>query len=248
MLRPIMRLALAQGLKYQDVDTLIRELMLDEATQTWEKTHSKAPSGSQLSVTTGINRKEIKRRAEWSSEQRLVAKTHKSIAAQVFARWRFLAQTGELSRQLPLDSILPDEKTFAYLVRQTGSDVHYRSVLDELARLKLVVEAAGVVDLVAQTFVPPGSSPEMLSMCADNSAAHMSAAIHNATGGSDPFLERAVWGDGISAADCKVIEALARELWADTRTKLYEAILRAPEAPTIADRHSVRIGTYVYFE
>jgi hypothetical protein len=248
MLRPIMRLALDRGLKYQDVDELIRDLMLDEAARDWAKRNGKEPSGSQLSVTTGINRKEVKKRVTMGDPNDTLPISGKSVASQVFLKWSREVQLHPSYSVLASDSADPSEMTFAKLVRSAGNDVHYRSVLDELLRLKLVSESAGFVRIESTSFVPPGASSETLAIVSDNAQAHLDAAIANIGGRDRPYLERAVWGDGISLAECEKIHSLARSSWDLMHTGLYDAIAQAPEARDGEQRHRIRVGTYVYFE
>jgi hypothetical protein len=248
MLRPIMRLALDRGLKYQDIDELIRDLMLDEAARNWAKRNGKEPSGSQLSVTTGINRKEVKRRTSITIGEERLPESGKSITAQVFRQWNFEVQAHPELRVLPIDTQSQDEYSFAKLVRGLGGDVHFRSVLDELVRLKLVSENAAQVQLDATSFVPPGAGPEMLALVADNVQAHIAAATANIAGSRPPLLERAVWGEGLSLIDCEKIHTLARETWEASWPKLYEAIGDAPDVDSTERRHRIRIGTYVHIE
>jgi hypothetical protein len=248
MLRPIMRLALDRGLKYQDIDELIRDLMLDEAARDWVKRNGKEPSGSQLSVTTGINRKEVKKRLETDSSAPLLASSMRSLPAQVFSQWRFLVQSDAAAEKLPMDSADASIPTFAFLVKKAGGDVHYRSVLDELVRLKLVQEQNGHAVLVSDAFIPPGPGPELLARCAANTGAHLEAAISNANGQEPPFLERTIWGEGVSLEDCLAIQNIAREQWTRSQSAIYEAMAKMPEQTDVSQRHRVRVGTYVHFE
>ncbi|MFM2399541.1 MAG: hypothetical protein RL341_1698, partial [Pseudomonadota bacterium] len=110
MLRPIMRLALDRGLKYQEIDELIRDLMLDEAARDWAKRNGKEPSGSQLSVTTGINRKEVKKRAGVVENSGL-PQMRRSLPALVFLAWSKESQTDDKLRVLPT---LRDESRLSF--------------------------------------------------------------------------------------------------------------------------------------
>ena len=58
VLRPVVRLALAFGLKHAHFETVLRELLIDEARRLW-RAKGAEPNISQLSVTTGLNRKVV---------------------------------------------------------------------------------------------------------------------------------------------------------------------------------------------
>ena len=53
VLRPLVRLALAFGVKHAHLEELLRDLMVDEARRAWLRKGSE-PNISQLSVTTGL--------------------------------------------------------------------------------------------------------------------------------------------------------------------------------------------------
>jgi hypothetical protein len=248
MLRPIMRLALDRGLKYQDIDELIRDLMLDEAARDWAKRNGKEPSGSQLSVTTGINRKEVKKRILMQVATERLPASGSSLAEQVFWSWHFQKHRNPTMSVLPLDDASTEKLSFAKLVRDLGGDVHFRSVLDELVRLKLVSEESSKVKLQANSYIPGGLGKENLALLADNTSSHINAAVSNvAANEEEPYLERAIWGEEISLDDCKKIQGVAREAWQTMRARLYEEIANTPAASD-APKFRIRVGTYAYFE
>ncbi len=249
LLKPLVKLALSQGLKYQDIDALLRQLMLDEASNTWKAQTGKPPSGSQLSVTTGINRKEIRKRLEAPPPPVVLPSSlARSVAAQVFTGWLQRATDEPSLRRVPVLS--PDSQvvSFASMALATVRDVHFRSVLDELVRLGLVIEQDGYVDLTASAFVPEAADAERLLLMADNCCAHLDAALANVTGDGSPFLEQAIWGEGITQLDCETLQSAARAEWVRTQRVLYQKIEQVPEAATGESRHRIRIGMYVHHE
>ncbi|VTU42797.1 hypothetical protein [Variovorax sp. RA8] len=58
VMRPVVRLALAFGLKHSHLELALRELLIDEARRAW-RLKGTEPNISQLSVTTGLNRKAV---------------------------------------------------------------------------------------------------------------------------------------------------------------------------------------------
>lgn len=249
LLRPLVKLALSQGLKYQDIDALLRQLMLDEASNTWIAQTGKPPSGSQLSVTTGINRKEIRKRREAPPPPVVLPSSlARSVAAQVFMVWmQQVADTPSL-RRLPVLSADSSATTFASIAQAAVRDVHFRSVLDELIRLGLVDESDGQAELMAEAFVPQGADSEKLGLMADNCCAHMDAALANIAGSGAPFLEQAIWGEGIAQKDCEALQSNARTEWARAQRGLFQRFEQTPEAAAGETRHRIRIGMYVHYE
>ena len=58
VLRPLVRLALAFGVKHAQLEEVLRDVLLDEARRAWLEQGTE-PNISQLSVTTGLNRKAV---------------------------------------------------------------------------------------------------------------------------------------------------------------------------------------------
>jgi hypothetical protein len=248
VLRPIVRLALERGLKYQDIDAVMRELMLDEATRDYRQRHGKKPSGSQLSVTTGINRKEVKRLTETPENTDLLAYKSESLTAQVFFAW-----IDGINKQL-ISSTLPilhtdDSMSFQSLCNSVVKDVHFRSVLDELTRLGMTLENGGHVELTAQEFIPRRDSQMHLQLAAENAAAHLNSIAHNLENQKNAYLEQAMWVDQISLEDCQQLHALSKECWDKSRLAMRPPMQTMYEKRNeTAQPYQVRIGMYCYME
>lgn len=58
VMRPLIRLALNMGVKHRDLEELVRDLLLEEARTSWRE-KGVEPNISQLSITTGLNRKAV---------------------------------------------------------------------------------------------------------------------------------------------------------------------------------------------
>jgi Family of unknown function (DUF6502) len=243
MLRPVVMLALRFGLKYHDMDTMMKRLLLEEAGKELERTKGSAPSASQLSVTTGVHRKEIRKHNETQTDAIVLPSSEKSIAATVSALW--LRRTDK--KTIPIQT---KDKQFSFekLVLEIGSDVHFRSVLSELVRLGLVKEVDGMVHRLQDYFIPQGTDPQLLGLAADNLFAHASAVTSNVTQVGKAFLERAVWADGFSHDQCEMVEEEVRATWQDARSRLLTKLEEVNPVEPPADPHRLRIGMYMYFE
>ena len=93
VMRPVVRLALAFGLKHSDLELALRELLIDEARRAWRQSGIE-PNISQLSVTTGLNRKAVTTKVREDAEA--LPHTEMSAVAGVAthpnARWRDYAK------------------------------------------------------------------------------------------------------------------------------------------------------------
>ena len=170
---------------------------------------------------------------------------------EVFAHWlgsRVYRDRKGLPRVLPR---LGPEPSFETLAQAVTRDVHPRSLLDELIRLKLATidESADTVALLRDGFVPSGDRVRMLAFLSDNVGDHLAAAVDNVLGDGRRHFEQAVYADGISAASMDAVRALVGPQW----KKLLEALVPPLETMVqtdadlpVAARRRVRIGLYAF--
>lgn len=245
LMRPLVRLALAAGIKHQQLEELLRELLLDEASLLWKKNGVARPNVSQISVTTGLNRKDVSQRVRVSVNDGLPL-TEASAAARVFTYW--LQMAGKQSGLKALPVIGASHSFESYARTATRGDVHHRVVLDELVRLGMVTESEGRVELTAEAFVPSKDDKTMLSFLADNGHDHLMAAVENVLTRQPLFLERSIFAEGVSRRDCENIQNSMRKDWAVTHERLMDTLSQAIEVPPSEGTHRMRVGIYTYFE
>ncbi len=239
-LEPMAELALQAGLSHAELDELWRLALV---------ARSAGRNTSQLSVATGLHRKEVARlqtelAAQAAGERR--ASPKRPWASQVVLRWADGVRTAPNTAVLPLLSDDAATPCFAKLSRSVTTDVHPRAVLEELLRLGLVSKSDDRVSLLAAQFVPRGCADEALATLRDNVRDHMSTGLANiGEPNSAKCLEQALWGEGISLADARQLNDTARHTWGLAHQLLYKQISDAPEAPPGQARHRVRIGMYV---
>ncbi|MBO9646963.1 MAG: hypothetical protein J7605_00515 [Variovorax sp.] len=246
VLRPVIRLAVRMGLKHSQLEEMLRDLLLDEARRLWQAEGVAEPNISQLSITTGLNRKAVTSRVREPADP--LPGTETSAAARTFTSWLQMQTHDPALRRLPVVSD-SEAMSFETLARAAGrGNWHHRSILDELARLKLVNEADGHVELTAEAFVPQADLRSMLAFLGDNARDHLQAAVSNVTGERAPMLERAVFAKGLSLEDCEAIQALVRERWTALHHELTDHMSRAVKAADGAAPGRIRVGIYTYFE
>ncbi|WP_332815321.1 DUF6502 family protein [Ramlibacter sp.] len=246
VMRPLVRLALGMGLKHPHLETLLRELLLEEATRLWRQQGVAAPNISQLAVTTGLNRKDVTARVRRPADP--LPHTELSAAAKTFTRWLQLAGEDPALQRLPIAG--SDEGlSFEQVAREASrGDVHHRAVLDELMRLGMVAKAdATHVELSAEGFVPTSDLQTTLAFLGDNLRDHAAAAVSNAMGEGPLLLERAVFAEGLSEDDCEAVHQWMRQRWAalhrDLVSQLSEAITRSGAQGS----QRLRVGVYLHY-
>ncbi|HYD75358.1 DUF6502 family protein [Ramlibacter sp.] len=245
VMRPLVRLALGMGLKHPHLESMLRDLLLDEATRLWQQQGVAAPNISQLAVTTGLNRKDVTARVRRPADP--LPHTELSAAAKTFTRWLQLASRDPALLRLPIAG--GDEGlSFEEVAREASrGDVHHRAVLDELMRLGMVAKAdANHVELTAEGFVPTADLQTTLAFLGDNLRDHAAAAVSNALGEAPLLLERAVFAEGLGEADCDAVHQWMRERWAALHRDLVSQLSEALTRSGAQGSRRLRVGVYVY--
>jgi hypothetical protein len=266
VLRPLARLAIDQGVQFGQLEELLKRAMVEAALRATAGDGRRASVPvSRLSVVTGIHRKEVKR---LSGDTGLDAvRAEPTPAAELFTRWVTDAAWCDaggrprvLARRPPADG----GPSFEQLARTVTTDVHPRSMLDELLRLDLVtVDAqADTVALRSEAFVPSRRLEDMLAFLGANVGDHLSAAAANvaasqrpgdpgAPAAPTPFVEQALYADALSVASAQVAADRAREHWSALLHALAPELQRLEDADRDAARAAdqrIRIGLYCYAE
>lgn len=250
ILRPAVRLALAMGLKHPQLEEILRDLLLDEARHLWRRQGVSRPNLSQLSITTGLNRKDVTARVRQTHDP--LPATESSAAAKAYTAWLQLVSEEPALRRLRITDT-GNGPSFELIARLASrGNVHHRALLEELLRLGLIAlpedGAEGEVELVGDGFVPVGSLRDMLAFAGDNVRDHLLAAVGNTLGEQPRMLERAVYASGLSAKECERIHQRIREEWEPIHFRLVREMSQAH-----ADAHGegtarIRVGVYVYHE
>ncbi len=245
VMRPVIRLALAMGLKHPHMDELLRDLLLDEAQRLWRAQGVKEPNISQLSITTGLNRKAVTAKVRETTDP--LPNTDVSAAAKTFTLWLQVHSDDASCRRLPVTGDAQTQ-SFEKLAKQgSRGNVHHRAILDELVRLNMVSEDDGYVELKADAFVPAQDLQSMLAFLGDNSRDHLLAAVSNILGERSPLLERSVYANGLTLQDCEDIHELVRQRWSALHHELTREMTRAVDAAASASGR-IRVGIYTYYE
>jgi hypothetical protein len=244
VLRPLVRLALAFGVKHTHLDELLRDILVDEARRAWLEKGAE-PNISQLSVTTGLNRKVVTTKVRDSDS---LPRTESSAEAKTLTLWLQMVADNPRNRSLPI--LAPGRKpSFESLARRASrGNVHHRVILDELVRLKMATEVDGRTELAAGGFVPSGDLRGMLAFLGDNARDHLLASVSNTIGTAPPLLERSVFASGLSLEDCERIHRFTRERWDGLHHALTQEMRQAYEAADEKASGRIRVGIYTYYE
>jgi hypothetical protein len=219
--------------------------MVDEARLAWLR-QGMEPNISQLSVTTGLNRKAVTSKVRQAAEA--LPHSEMSAEAKTLTLWLQMFADNPAHRSLPITAAGRRLSFEALARRASRGNVHHRTVLDELVRLNMAAELDGRAELVASAFVPANDLKEMLTFLGDNSRDHLLAGVSNTMGEKPPLLERSVFVGGISLEECERIHQFARERWGALHRALTQEMTRAYEAADERATGRIRVGIYTYYE
>jgi Family of unknown function (DUF6502) len=253
VLGPLIQLCLARGVKFQTLSDLTKLAYVQQAAK------GPKPNVSQISVATGLHRKDVTRLLDERSSNQAPS-FPRSLESEVFFRWinhpSFLQPNGKpkpLARQSKQD----DDASFETLCWQITKDVHPRSILESMVRLGLVTELdAGFVELAKDSFVPSNEEKQMLALLAGNLSDHFAAAVSNVNidgQSQQPFLEQAIFGRKISKQSVQTLHEVSRANWSQFTQAFMNAISELPESqdniePTNDASERFRVGMYFYHQ
>jgi hypothetical protein len=253
MLRPIVKVMLAQGITLPFVTELIKNLMVDVAQRDF-RIDNKPPTDSRISLLTGVHRKDVSRlRVQLQTLGQNIPEVV-SLGSQLVALWlgdaryqdadgnplalpRFVSEGGHLS--------------FEALVAGVNSDIRSRVVLDEWLRLGIVrLDENNKVCLSTQAFVPSAGFEEKAFYFGHNLHEHGAAAARNLLDGSAPLLERSVHYDALSAASVTRLAKQSQELGMKALLAVNKSALAATpiDAAQSGPLHRMTFGVYFYTE
>lgn len=254
MMRPVVRQLIAYGVSYPSFSRIVKQLYLDVAEQEFALPF-KQQTDSRLSLVTGINRKEISqlRRRKQTPQTPEVEDT---LVTHVIGRWMAgppYAEAQGTPRRLPYESDDPHSASFARLVRELGTDIPVRSVLDELLRVgSVVLLANGDVVLQQEAHIPAGDAAAKLTLLGSDPAELFSTIIHNLEHPDAARLQRKVVYDNIGSEALSELRAEARGIGEEfiRRANVLLASHDRDRNPKAAGgkRSRVVLGTYFFEE
>lgn len=248
LLRPLAQLCVAQGLPFAEVEERLKSAYIEAAKA---GVPYAARRVSRISTTTGINRREVTRLLGAEPRAAPAKSRSRSVAAEVFAHWttaREFRDRRGVARTLPRQG---EGASFEALARSVTTDVHPRSILEELVRLGLatVDPKRDRVALVRDAFVPHGDALRMIGFLGENVGDHLAGAVDNVLGDGKRHFEQAVFADALSEASMREVRVLIAAQWRSLVQSMVPALERLIEGDRIQRRavnQRLRIGLYTY--
>lgn len=250
LLAPVVRWLLRNGVSYNALANQLKPVFVDAARAELER-GGVQPTGSALSVLSGVHRKDVRTLTEAPRGAPPATTRGVPLASQVFTRWmtarRYRMRDGA-PRALPRSGA---GITFETLSRELSLDVHPRTVMEELVRLGLVTLEGELVVPVSATFVPSRRLDELTALFSANAGDHIAAAVHNLTLDAPRYLEQSVFADGLGADSVATLHEHARAAWSDAFAMMVKEARKQVAADTDvpeAEQQRMRFGVYFYSE
>jgi len=251
-MRPLVRLAIGNGITYPVLADLVRDLFVDVALRD-VLTDDKARTDSRVSLLTGIHRKEIRRQRTTALDHEAVPEVV-TLTSQIIARWLGAAPyVTELGTPIALPrSASEGEPSFDALVESVTKDVRPRAVLDEWISQDVVrIDDNERVVLNVAAFIPRPGRDEQLFYFGRNLHDHIAAASANVSAaGKAPFMDRSVHYDALPVAAAEKLEALGRDAAIRLLVEFNRTAMETADAhePVVGPTRRVNLGIYLYAE
>lgn len=248
VLAPLAQLCIGKNVTIQLIEERLRAAFVKAA----REVHGDLPGQrltSRISAMTGLTRRAVAQLERERSQR--PQPLRRSPVSEVFTRWvsdpalqRAHQQPAALPRQGPMPS-------FEALAQSVTRDVHPRTLLEELSRLKLARhdEATDTVHLLRDAFVPRGDWDRMVAFLGANVGDHLRAATANVLGDGRQHLEQAITADELSEESLGAAQKLMQQQWrtllAEVAPQL-ESLIASDRQAARPQNQALRIGLYTW--
>lgn len=247
VLLPLAKLAVARGVHFGVLEEQLKQAFVQAAREA-------NPGGlphrqvSRISTATGINRREVTRLV---SQDVALPLQKSSLAMRAYYRWSTEPgyQDAEgFPRPLPRHG---EQTSFEALAAMVTRDVHPRSLLDDMQRLKLAHWDAGTdtVSCSADALIANDDDERMMGFLGVNVGDHLRAAVENVLGASPRHFEKSIRADGLTdesmIAARSGVEGQLKRVVLSLVQQLQKQV-DASEAKDPTAHGEIRVGFYMY--
>jgi len=155
VLRPLVRILVRSGVRYDEFLDLIRGVYVESAVRDGLGDRSK-PSRAKVSISTGVPRRDVDRFIDNDGALPPPPKTLTATLSEILNKWHTDPQfVGPYGIPLELEVRSQKSRSFSELVNAVDPHVSAHDVLDELVRLRTVVWSGDThVRTVSRAFIP----------------------------------------------------------------------------------------------
>ena len=253
VLRPLIKLMLSKGITYNYLSELLKDIFVEVADKEF-RIGKKPSTDSHLSLLTGIHRKDIKRLRHSTHSNIEIIPQAVSLGARLISLWTSdIRYLDENNQPKPLPRFIKEggEISFEGLVTSVSCDIRSRVVLDEWLRLGVArFDDEKRVCLNTAAFIPLHGFDEKVYYFGRNLHDHAAAATSNLLEEGQPFLERTVYYDELSADSIRILAEKSESLGMESLLAINkEAIeLEKNDILTSEPRYRMTFGIYYFSE
>jgi len=211
VLKPLIKLALAQGINFPMLLETLKSVYVQVAEKDF-KLDKREQTDSRISLLTGIHRKDV-HRLRGQPDNVLNQSPLATLGSQLVGIWISDAEFTDVNgnpKPLPRLASVGGSISFDGLVAKVSKDIRARPVLDEWLRVGAVsVDENDYVRLNTDAFVPNVGFEEKMYFFQQNIHDHIAATEHNIMNITPPMLERCVYYDALTPAAINELKTLA---------------------------------------
>jgi hypothetical protein len=253
MLTPLVAFLLEHGVAHREFADLAKRVFYEAGLATLKKRDARM-THSQLSVLTGLHRKDIAAFSKKTKTQDEYYYKESSPGAAVIAEWithpLYLEKDGK-PRPLPYADEAGNKTSFTGLVKSVSQDVRPKAHLEDLLRLKLVMQDnKGLLHLQEQAFLPNEDFRQKLEFFARHISDHLSAASINMQESPPPYFDRSAFHGELSPDAVQKLRALADKKGMELIKAVYrraEELASDNKSPQ-SEARRMTFGIYLYDE
>lgn len=245
LLRPLVRIALRQGLSAEAFEEVARRVYVDVAEKDFALAGKKQTT-SRIGVLTGLNRKEVARLKKLPVAEPDSRNLTRNRVERVLSAWvsdsDFHDEKGD-----PRALSFLGETSFSELVRRSSGDMPARAVADELIRIGVIAETDdGTLRLLSRGYVPDPESEELLRILGTHGEDWISTFDHNMTHSREEarFQRQVIYTD-VPARHVKDFRSLSAR-WGQRTLEELDRWLAEKKSTRQADEPTVRLGLGIY--
>ena len=187
LLAPAVRFCLRHALHVQDIEALVKEVLIEQASIELEGRGQKV-NISRLSAATGLHRRDVMRLAGEDGEQKPAAPRTvegKGLISRVIGRWQFDKKFLTPTHRPRTLTVGGADSEFNELVRSVSNDLNAGTVLRELERVGAVERTARGIKLITHVYQSKRDAVEGFRMLGEDLCDLTGSVEENIAGQSD---------------------------------------------------------------
>jgi hypothetical protein len=248
MFRPLAGLLLRHGVSSPEAESVLRAVYVEEAKELYGATGKRA-NFSLIALVTGLDRGEVGRILDGTSEAELKFAARRHRVNRVLAGWHSNRRFVNRKRQplsLPVRG-LKTEASFWSLAQRYAPGVYPGLILRELVRTGAVEERSdGTIHIKARRYQTAELSTKVVAELASRVRDLTDTILHNATQSDSPRLSRTVESAEIDPKFLPLVRKMLTDRVELMLSGVTTSLLSRRWRGSHSDKKSVRVGLTVF--